>query len=101
MSVSILRQMVEICPWRIGSRVTVKQGHVYATDFPGVWVVVGLRWEYQRGDGHINVEIASDSEIQRGAGATDGWSVDDFEPTVRPEPDFLFDNLLKGKANER
>ena len=80
MSEEIYKFMREPCPWHIGSRVTVKRTHPYASDFPGVWCVTGLRWEYQRGDGRINVEIADDDDIRHGLGATDGWHVDDFEP---------------------
>ena len=85
MAYDIMKQMIEICPWRIGQRVTVKSSHKYAEDFRGVWVITGLRWEYQRGNGQINVEIACDDDIQRGCGATDGWSVDDFNPVLSGE----------------
>jgi hypothetical protein len=85
MAYDIMRQMVEICPWRIGQRVTVKSSHKYVRDFPGVWVITGLRWECQRGNGEINVEIACDDDIQHGHGATDGWRVDDFDLAPRGE----------------
>jgi|KBSMisStandDraft_5_1062788.scaffolds.fasta_scaffold6421170_1 hypothetical protein len=76
----VLRLMRDICPWKIGDTVVVKRSHQYADDFRGVWIITGMRWEYQRGDGKINIEIASENEILHGHGATDCWSVDDFEP---------------------
>jgi hypothetical protein len=70
----------DICPFRIGSRVRVKDGHKYASEWPGNYAVTGIRWDYQRGDGTaLNISIASDLEIQARNGDTDGWSPDDLE----------------------
>ena len=49
----VLRLMRDICPWKIGDTVVVKRSHQYADDFRGVWIITGMRWEYQRGDGKI------------------------------------------------
>lgn len=75
----IMKQMHEVVPFRIGSRVRVGGSYKLWRDWPGVYVVTGLNWDYQRGQ-KINVTIASDLEIQAGHVATDGWSVDDLEP---------------------
>jgi len=68
----IEKQMVEICPFRIGQRVEVSPKCKYADEWRGVYVIVGMRWEYQR-SAEINIEIASDEDIQRSYGSTDGF----------------------------
>lgn len=70
----------DVVPFRIGSKVRVTERAKYAADWPGVYVVVGLTWEYQRGDGRVNIAIAADDEIEHGLGSTDGWTVDDLAP---------------------
>lgn len=70
----------DVVPFRIGSKVKVSPNNKYAADWPGVCIVVGLQWEYQRGDGRVNISIASDDEIEHGLGSTDGWTVDDLVP---------------------
>jgi len=85
----IQRHMHEICPFRVGQRVTVKPGNGWLMDWvKGEWVVVGIQWEYQCGDGRVNIAIASDDEIEHGHGATDGFRPDDLMPVViaRPKP---------------
>lgn len=78
---NLLPLMHQICPYRIGSRVKIAPDNEYAKDWPGNYAVVGIRWEYNRGDGHgINIEIASDTDIAARHGSTDGWSPDDLLP---------------------
>lgn len=72
--------MHDIVPFRIGSKVKVSPNYKFAGDWPGTYIVVGLEWKYQRGDGLINISIASDEEIEHGHGSTDGWTVDDLLP---------------------
>lgn len=73
--------MHEVCPFRIGSRVKIAPTNEYASEWPGSYAVVGIRWEYNRGDGHgINIEIASDQDIGRRHGGTDGWCISDLLP---------------------
>lgn len=80
-AIRLQRLMVDICPFRIGSLVTVKPEHEYAADWQGIFVVVGLTWDYQKGDGsRINVWLASEDEIVYRNGPTDGWRVDDLLP---------------------
>jgi hypothetical protein len=80
----LMRQMIEICPFRVGHRVTLRPDYKYAIDWPGEYVIVSLTWEYSKGAGHgINVGIASDREIVKRYGYTDGFSVDDFLPAPR------------------
>lgn len=80
----LMRQCHEICPFRIGSRVTMRPGAKYASEWPGEYVIVSMVWEYQHGLGHsINVGIASDDDIVHRYGSTDGFSIDDFLPVPR------------------
>lgn len=75
------RQCIEVCPFRVGHRVRVKDSYLHAGDWRGEYVIVSLTWEYQKGDGHdINVGIASDDEIINRHGWTDGFKVKDIEP---------------------
>jgi len=79
---ALMRQMYEVQPFRIGQRVTVQGKH--AGDYPGEWVIVGMRWEYKEGDGsHINFELASDDEIINRWGSTDGFRSGDLVPVIR------------------
>lgn len=68
----------DFCPFGIGQAVTVRPDHRHAADFPGVWIVTGVRWDYQRAIARVDVAIATAAEIMRGAGSTDGWLVDDL-----------------------
>ena len=71
------------CPFRIGSRVTIKPSNKYAADWRGNYAVVMVEWTYNKGAGHgINIGIASDEEINRRSGWTDGWSPDDLLPAI-------------------
>lgn len=81
------RHMVDICPFRVGQRVTVKPGAGWRTDWiNGEWIIVGIRWDYQRGDGRIDITIASDDEIAHGRGASDGFRPVDLLPVRAPRP---------------
>ena|ERR1700723_3412349 len=83
----IQRHLVDICPFRVGQRVTVKPGNGWRMDWiGGEWVIVGITWEYQRGDGRLNIAIASDDEIEHGHGASDGFRPDDLLPVMPPKP---------------
>ena len=66
-----------LCEFRVGQRVQVT---IDRSDWPGLWIITGIRWEYQRGEHKINIEIASEDEIQHGMGATDGWNPSDLAP---------------------
>lgn len=79
---TILRHMHEICPFRIGSRVRVKQdSRAWTSDWQGIFVIVLIEWDYRRGRGDgINIGIASDDEIEHRLGYTDDFHVDDLEP---------------------
>src|SRR3546814_17752367 len=77
-SMDPMKHMHDIVPFRIGSRVRVRPENKYASDWPDVCVVTGMRWEYQRGNGRVNIEIATDDDIKHGYGATDGWRADDL-----------------------
>lgn len=73
--------MHEICPYRIGSRVKINPACQFAESWPGSYAVVGIMWEYDRGDGTgINIAIADDHTIARRNGSTDGWKVEDLLP---------------------
>jgi hypothetical protein len=76
---ALMRQMIEVAPMRLGSRVKVAPSAQYAAEWPAEYVVVSMVWEYQDGSGHdINIGIASDDEIIHRHGWTDGFSVDDL-----------------------
>ena len=75
------KHLMEISPFRLGSRVRVAPSFKYSGEWKSVYVVTGLRWEYQKGP-DINIEIAGDDDIERGCGATDGFRVADLEPVI-------------------
>lgn len=79
MAQGIKKKAILSCPWRIGQHVIVKQSHKYARQFRGIWVITGLRLEYKRRKGSINVTVAREDDIRRGYAGTDGWSVDTFD----------------------
>jgi hypothetical protein len=81
----LMRQMVQICPFRIGQRVTLAPSYEYAAAWPGEYVIVGLTWEYTVGAGHdINVGLASDDDIvNRYGGWTNGFLLKDLVPVSR------------------
>lgn len=76
------KDQLDEMPFKIGDRVTINSTCSYAKDFPGEWVIVGLRWEYKQIGGWINISIANDHEIERGYAETDGWTVTDFLPVL-------------------
>lgn len=78
---TVLLLMHDICPFRIGSRVTVSPTNKYASEWTGNYAVVMIEWKYRDGRGHgINIGIASDDEIASRSGYTDGFSPDDLLP---------------------
>lgn len=80
----LMRQMMEVCPLRLGQCVSVSPNFKYAGDWPGKYVVMSLTWEYWKGDGHgINVGIASDDDIVNRHGWTDEFRIDDLIPVPR------------------
>jgi hypothetical protein len=74
-----LRLMIEECPFHVGQRVTVSPNCEYASDWPGQYVITGIRWKYQ-GEGRIDISIASDDEITKRHGDTDGFRPHDLLP---------------------
>lgn len=78
------RQMIEVCPFRLGHCVTVAPGYKYASEWPDKYIIVSLTWEYHQGNGHgINIGIASEDEIVNRYGWTDGFNADDLLPAAR------------------
>lgn len=78
------RLCLEVCPFRVGHRVTVSPNNKFAGDWPGEYIITAIRWEYQRGDGHgLNISIASDDEIVARDGDTSDFRVDDLIPVSR------------------
>lgn len=79
---ALLRQMADISPIRLGSRVTVSPAPQYAAEWPDEYVVVHMAWDYQDAGlevlNEINIGIASDDEIKHRCGFTDGFSIDDL-----------------------
>lgn len=73
--------MHEVCPFRIGSRVKINPDYTHAKDWPGNYAVVGIRWDYQHGDGHgVGIDIASDEEITHRNGCTGPFKITDLLP---------------------
>lgn len=74
------------CPLRVGQRVTVTG--TFAGDWPGEYVITAIQWQYNIGDGRgFDISIASDEEIQRHYGDTDGFSVAELIPiTAKDSP---------------
>lgn len=65
----------EQCQLRLGDRVTLHPDYVFLEDWPGEYVVVGIEYDATRrasGD-IINVSIASDVDLIKGYGSTDGF----------------------------
>lgn len=76
------RLMIEVHPFKVGHRVRISPSCEYAADWPDEYVIVGMRWEYQRG-AHVNFSIASDDDIVRRHGDTDGFRSSDLIPVFR------------------
>lgn len=78
-SEALMRQMIEVTPIRLGSRVRLAPGSGYEAEWPGEYVVVSMVWQYQDGGGHeIDIGITTDDEILHRYGWTDGFEIDDF-----------------------
>lgn len=83
---------VEACPFKIGSRVLVRQGDAsksWASDWANeTFIVTGLRWNYMKADGSkIDIELAGPADILHRNGSTSGFGVGDLE---------LFDDASTG-----
>lgn len=79
------RLMIEVCPFRVGSRVLVRQGVTmpnWAKDWANeTYTVTGIHWDYQKSDGsRVNISIAGEEDIVHRNGDTDGFEVDHLEP---------------------
>ena len=78
------RLFVQICPFRVGQRVTVSPACKYAPDWTEEYIITGIRWMYRDGEGHgINISIASDDDIVNRWGDTDGFGPEDLLPASR------------------
>lgn len=76
---ALMRQMIEVTPIRLGSRVRMAPGSGLEHEWTDEYVVVSMVWQYQDGTGHeIDIGIATDEDIIRRYGWTDGFEVDDF-----------------------
>lgn len=75
----IEKHLMDVVPYRLGSRVTVSPEYRYASEWRGIYVVVGMRWNYACGS-FVDIEIASDLEIQAGHGSTSGFGWADLLP---------------------
>lgn len=73
------RLFVEPVPFRIGSRVKINPAYRHASEWRGVFIVTGMRWEYQRGS-EVNIEITDEDSVIRGHGSTDGFRPADLLP---------------------
>jgi hypothetical protein len=67
----------EICPLKIGDTVEVSPNYIYAGEWPGRFIIVGIRWEYQQG-AKVNISIATEDDIAARHGFTDGFGPDDL-----------------------
>ena len=80
----LMRLMLEVSPFRVGHLVTVSPSFKYASDWPGTYIITGMSWDYQRGDGHeINITIASEDDIVKRCGPADGFRTIDLIPAYR------------------
>lgn len=73
------KMLMQLVPLRLGMMVRVLPRCKFASEWPGVYFVTGMQWDYQKGP-KVNVWIASKDDIQSGAGPTDGWDADDLAP---------------------
>jgi hypothetical protein len=77
-----LRLFIDVCPFKLGHRVTINPTNQYAADWPGVYIITRMQWDY-RNDSDINISIASEEEIANRHGDTDGWGPSDLLPAPR------------------
>jgi hypothetical protein len=77
---------IPTCPFCIGQRVTVLPENPDYDEWPGEFVVTAIRWEYQRDDSRIVIAIASDDEIRRGHGSSDGFEPSELLAVEPPRP---------------
>lgn len=75
---ALRRLMIEVCPFRVGHRVRIRRD-----DWPGIFIIVGLQWDYRAGKGHgINVTVASEEDIINRRRSADGFGLDEIEPAT-------------------
>lgn len=71
--------MMDIVPFRLGARVKVSPSNRYSKEWPDIYIVTGLEWDYRTGP-FVNISIAGEDEILQGSTPTDGWHVEDLLP---------------------
>ena len=74
------KHMHDICPFRIGQRVRVASTYRYAGFFPDVYVVIGIRWELELGDGSVSVRLANYVNIEQGSAYVGKFLSNDLVP---------------------
>ena len=79
-ALTIEKHMHDICPFTIGQRVRVASTYRYASLFPDVYVVIGIRWEIELGDGTVSIKLAKDIHIAQGCGQVGKFLPDDLVP---------------------
>ena len=79
-ALTIEKHMRDICPFRIGQRVRVAPTYRYASFFPDVYVVIGMRWEIELGGGAVSIKLANDANIEQGCGHVGKFRPDDLVP---------------------
>jgi hypothetical protein len=79
-ALTIEKHMHDICPFKIGQRVRVAPTYRYAAFFSEVYVVIGMRWEIELGDGSISIKIANDVNIEQACGHVGKFRPDDLVP---------------------
>jgi hypothetical protein len=74
------KHMHDICPFRIGQRVRVASTYRNAEFFPDVYVVIGIRWELELGDGAVSIKLANYVNIEQGSGYVGKFLSNDLVP---------------------
>jgi hypothetical protein len=72
-----------ICPFKIGQRVRVTPTYRYAAFFPDEYIVIGIRWEIELGDGTVSIKLAKDIHIAQGCGQVGKFHCDDLMPACQ------------------
>lgn len=81
-----MRMFHEISPLKVGDRVTVSPNYIHAGEWQDTYLVVGIRWDYQRGRGNdLDISIATEDEICSRYGCTDGFGPRDLVFVERPQ----------------
>lgn len=78
-----VRQAIDVCEIKLGSRVRVLPTAKYSSEWEGEYIVVSMTWRYQDAGpsvmNNIDIGIATEEDIERRYGYTDGFSLDDLE----------------------